>query len=128
MVNEPRELQGVAVLHGGWAVTPIDFTNVRVATVLEEVAAEREKQRAKWGDDHDDEHESEELADAAALLACSQPPGTAKGTMPLAVAAPGWAMDIHLRVETRREECVIAAALLIAEIERLDRLAEREAP
>lgn len=97
-------------------MNPIDFTNIRVATVLEEVAAEREKQRAKWGDDHDDGHDGGELAEAAAFLASHD------GTMR---DPPDWAYALDANNPPRRRY-IIAAALLVAEVERLDRLTERE--
>lgn len=96
-------------------MTPIDLSNVRVATALEEVAAEREKQRAKWGDDHDDGHELGELAQVAAYIASRSG---------LAEDPPEWAYELDQ--PPRRRALIIAAALLIAEIERLDRLTERE--
>lgn len=48
-----------------------------------DVLAEREKQRAKWGDAHDDEHTDGALAGAAACLAFGP---TESGPMP---ASPG---------------------------------------
>ncbi len=91
----------------------IDLTNIRAATVLEEVAAEREKQRAKWGDAHDDGHTDEALVDAAVVLATV-------GDIPF---GPAWAFELFERLRLdRRRQLIIAAALLIAEVERLDRL------
>lgn len=91
----------------------IDLTDVRAATAIEEVEIEREKQRARWGDDHDDSHEKGELAAAAALLASSPPD---------MVDAPEWAEPIRAKYcENRRRQLIIAAALLVAEIERIDR-------
>ncbi len=94
-----------------------DLTGIRVATALEEVAAEREKQRAKWGDDHDDGHTNEELADAAAWLS------TSRRLDELDDLVPQWVFRL---AGHRRRELIIAAALLVAEVERLDRATERE--
>ena len=78
-----------------------------------DVLAEREKQRAKWGDDHDDGHLPGELSTAAAYVA--SPTGLDDTTDP-----PDWAYAIDA-THSPRERLVIAAALLLAEIERLDR-------
>ncbi len=87
-----------------------------------DILAERAKQRAKWGDDHDDEHTNPRaLPLAAAYIATAALPG-----MPFAALndAPEWVRNLH-RDHGDRERLVIAAALLIAEIERIDRAGGR---
>jgi hypothetical protein len=83
-----------------------------------DILAEREKQRQKWGDAHDDGHTNPRaLPLAAAYLATAALPG-----MPFASLdnAPAWVRALH-RNHGDRARLVIAAALLIAEIERIDR-------
>lgn len=72
----------------------------------QDVLAERAKQRVKWGDKHDDEHTSGDLAHTA-------------GCLSLGINDP-WHLGLR---HDRRERLVIASALLIAEIERVDRAA-----
>jgi hypothetical protein len=82
-----------------------------------DVLVERAKQRRKWGDAHDDEEHLGGLPYAAAFLATSsaevlewyQDPGYLS-----------WAVEVYNK-HRRRERYVIAAALLVAEIDRLDR-------
>jgi hypothetical protein len=84
-----------------------------------DVLCERVKQRQKWGDAHDDRHEDGELAGAAAFLA---DPEYVEDDPASLHEEDGWA--IHLRAKhraDRRQQLVIAAALLLAEIERIDR-------
>ena len=77
-----------------------------------DILAEREKQRAKWDTGHDDEHDDGQLAKAA-------------GAMALNVHNPAsnwWGYALTLKhTGNRRKQLVIAAALLIAEVERIDR-------
>lgn len=87
-------------------------------TAIVDVLIERTKQLKKWTPNHDDEHKDGELADAAAELAHVERPGTD-------VFAPEWATDLRQKHE-RRQQLVIAAALILAEIERLDRAAVRQ--
>lgn len=78
-----------------------------------DVLLERAKQRAKWGDDHDDKHADGALAMSAACLA--HPDGEY-------VRAYWWGHKLlRKHANDRRRQLVIAAALCIAEIERLDR-------
>lgn len=98
-------------------------------TVLHEIMSERLRQDEKYGGpSHDDEHVHGELAIGAALYALDS------------VATPPWATSFvsqatsALRIISpcghaeapRRRHLIKAAALLVAEIERLDRLAARE--
>lgn len=81
-----------------------------------DVIAERDKQRLKWSEEHDDEHDNGQLAHVAGRLAMRY----AKGDN---YHAYDW--GIEDRHPDPRERLVIAAALLIAEIERIDRLEEQ---
>lgn len=83
-----------------------------------DVLAERAKQRVRWGDDHDDEeHQGGELAVAASYLA---DPFDGGGCLDEDDPEAGWAVRLKARHD-RRQQLVIAAALLLAEIERLNR-------
>lgn len=89
-----------------------------------DVLAERAKQNAKWGDDHDDEQTNGAIGAAGALLAW--PDGywfyDKSDADKCCIPAPGFAYDtLRKHVHDRRRQLVIAAALLLAEIERLDR-------
>lgn len=91
-----------------------------VTAAAKDVLAEREKQRRKWGDAHDDEHELGTISVVAAALAVH---GTdAKVVDPLDRAdAGGDAWGLVAKHPKRRDQLVIAAALILAEIERIDR-------
>lgn len=92
------------------------------------VLAERQVQREQWGDEHDDEHDDGMIRLAAASLACD-------GTDGRVLHPDGeegenfdpWGLVArhgHCGAKPdKRRAVVIAAALLIAEIERLDRAA-----
>lgn len=93
------------------------------AVAWRDVLAERQRQieTEGWTPDHDDAHQSGELADAAALYASIKVrhvsgmavwPWEPEWFKPTSGAVPG----------SRRRDIVKACALLLAEIERLDRL------
>lgn len=87
-----------------------------------DVLAEREKQRAQWGDDHDSNaHDDEQLAEAAAILACpfslDSDPDVGRASTRARWAYTLCAKHLH----DRRRQLVIAGALILAEIDRLDR-------
>jgi hypothetical protein len=84
-----------------------DATGVRL------IAIERERQKAKWSDEHDDEHTSGDIAVNAAILAV-------KGTDAVVddeLERDGWGLvEKHAGDYVRR--LTIAGALLAAEIDR----------
>lgn len=92
-------------------------------TVIDEIAAERRRQieTEGWSAEHDDTHTHEEMAQAAAMYALPafarnllMPGGTVLGRL--------WPWDFKWwKPEKRRRNLIKAAALLVAEIERLDR-------
>ena len=92
---------------------------------LRDVIAEREKQRAKWGDSHDDDHHGGTLSVIAAGLAVYGTDASVRDPEERVSAdAADCGMDAWRLIErhpARRDQLVIAAALLLAEIERLDR-------
>ena len=82
-----------------------------------DVIAEGGKQAAKGYDaTHDDQHTDGSLAHAAALLCAREDDD---------IHCPPWAVPIYAKHD-QRQRLVIAARLLIAEIERLDRLTAKE--
>ena len=93
--------------------------------VILEISRERERQMAVegWTAEHDDNHSCGELADAAACYAHPAP----WGVRPQAGPPPKlWPWSIAWwKPKDRRENLVRAGALIVAEIERLDRAAKR---
>jgi len=101
------------------ADTIANILNARRQAAID-VLTEREKQRVKWGDMHDDEHDDGVLGDAAATLAAQ---ADSVGTY-IEENGEGhlWPGNLrHRHRGDRRKQIVIAAALLLAEIERIDR-------
>jgi len=111
------------------------------ADVLAEIGAERQRQRDAegWTPEHDDEHTSGEMARAAACYALS-----AADTKPLLATLganfagqTAWSGQVSFvtllwpwatkwwKPKDRRRDLVRAGALILAEIERLDRMAKR---
>ncbi len=101
--------------------------------VVQEILTERERQKHRegWTLEHDDGHEQGELAQAAAMYALHEPSIHARIPVPRLVTRggvpmwwpwePGW-----WKPRSHRENLVRAGALIVAEIERLDRAAEPE--
>jgi hypothetical protein len=91
--------------------------------VLDEIAAERARQieAEGWTPDHDDTHVHGEMAAAAAAYAAN-----ASGRSDLDVSAFLWPWDwAWWKPKDRRRDLIRAAALAVAEIERLDRAEPR---
>lgn len=94
---------------------------------LGDIAAERRRQIEVegWTPEHDDAHTGFELSRAAAAYAL-EPSARLEGSWPSAESYPPhdwpWAEKWWKPTDNRRD-LVKAAALIIAEIERLDRLA-----
>lgn len=94
---------------------------------IEEIYRERRRQvdSKGWTPEHDDGHDAGEIARAAAAYAL--PPATGLGDNWL----NQYALDIWpfhpdgFRHKDRRRDLIRAGALIVAEIERLDRLASR---
>jgi hypothetical protein len=101
-------------------------------TVIDEIAAERRRQieQEGWTQRHDDDHTNGALADAAACYAMHSAKGTIlTGDAYVRSAAPmfwpwskGW-----WKPKDRRRDLIRAGALIVAEMERLDRAAKSEA-
>lgn len=87
-------------------------------TVIDEIAAERRRQIEVegWTSLHDDGHANGELASAAACYSMN----TGRDRLP--VVPKGWPWTRSWwKPKDRRRDLVRAAALIVAEIERLDR-------
>jgi hypothetical protein len=89
-------------------------------SVIDEIKAERDRQVSAegWTAEHDDGHNRGELALAGACYAASTHPSS-----DARVAADAlWPWDDKWwKPTTRRRDLIKAAALIVAEIERLDR-------
>lgn len=97
-------------------------------SVIEEIAAERRRQveAEGWAPSHDDGHRRGEMAGAAACYAlhgCIVPNGS-RDTLRRAAVSDLWPWAASWwKPKDRRHDLIRAAALLVAEIERLDRAA-----
>lgn len=85
---------------------------MKLTKAASDVLSERERQRQKWGDAHDDQHTNDELAYGAVsyLLPGQQP-------MP---ADWGYKCKVTDR-QPRREQLLRGAALALAALEQFDR-------
>jgi hypothetical protein len=98
-------------------------------SALDEIAAERRRQveAEGWTAEHDDGHTLGEMAQAAACYASASffaSNGWKPNRVPQLMM---WPWDILWWKPTdRRRDLIKAAALIVAEIERLDRVATRE--
>ena len=98
-------------------------------SVLDEIAAERRRQIEVegWGPEHDDEHDEGEMAFAAACYAISGGvPENQRGKSDRLIAAIQFVWPTQWewkwwKPKDRRRDLIRAAALIVAEIERLDR-------
>lgn len=87
--------------------------------ILDEIAAERKRQIEVegWTPEHDDEHHEGDMGMAAAAYAW--PPSYYVSGVTRHEAWP-WSMN-DWNPQSRRRDLIRAAALIVAEIERLDR-------
>lgn len=105
-----------------------EHSNIEWTDAIKDVAAERHRQIHNEGftPEHDDQHTDESLAVVAAIYAAPFPVfGCERGEGYFTFEDPwpvNWCQtwDARGRHE-RRKQLVVAAALLLAEIERLDR-------
>lgn len=99
------------------------FTVGLIREVLDEVKRERIKQIEQgWTLVHDDEHKDGEIALAAACYALES-----ANQCPLGIFKQIWPWDNEFwKPRARRRNLIRATALLVAEIERLDRVARAD--
>lgn len=100
---------------------PNDDLKAKIMSAIEDIAAERQRQRdvEGWTPEHDDAHGKGQLADAAACYALED----LTASYPAQLEAPEiWPWDVRWwKPKDRRRDLVRAGALIVAEIERLDR-------
>lgn len=95
-------------------------------SAIDDIAAERERQieAEGWSPEHDDEHENGELAQAASTYAFyasnTRLHNSAKDVHRCPQSWP-WGAEFW-KPKDKRRDLVRAGALIVAEIERLDRL------
>lgn len=91
---------------------------------LDDIAAERRRQVEVegWTLEHDDEHGDGALAEAAAVYATSRPIADENGHLTSVGHLWPWSLS-WFKPKGRRPDLVRAGALIVAEIERLDRRA-----
>lgn len=97
--------------------------------IIDEIAAERRRQIEVegWTPGHDDGHMLGELAGAAACYASNAASAQEAASYfetrpPVKEPPPGWPwLDEFWKPKDRRHDLIRAAALIVAEIERLDR-------
>ncbi|MEW6729617.1 MAG: hypothetical protein AB1332_09780 [Pseudomonadota bacterium] len=99
-----------------------------MSNFLELVKVEREKQIKKHGytPEHDDEHTDGSIADAAACYAANslflfRPTEIGGANADLSCIWP-WEDQYFKEDKSRKEQLIIAAAMLMAEYERLERI------
>ncbi|AZN72767.1 hypothetical protein D5400_17115 [Georhizobium profundi] len=119
--GEPDDSPFEAAIEAGW-IDPTDQTKALIDVMNER---DRQVNEEGWSSEHDDFHVDESLAQAAACYALPDPelvtPGWPAGARtrprlwPKNWAATWW------KPQDRRRNLVRAAALLLAEIERIDR-------
>ena len=97
---------------------------VKLAKALEDVLAERRRQIEVegWTPEHDDEHTSGEMAQAAACYAVSSTMTRELPALDMVTSVWPWSLD-WWKPKGRRTDLIRAAALIVAEIERIDRAA-----
>ncbi len=94
-----------------------------------DVVAERQRQKdvEEWSEDHDDEHDDEALALAAAWYALPDVVRSALDVNDMSPWPQTWDLS-YFKPGNRRRELVKAGALILAEIERIDRAAQQSQP
>ena len=94
-------------------------------TLSDEILHERTRQRLeeRYTEEHDDEHIRGEIATAAACYALTSQGGK-EGTIQAMLMWP-WEMDAFKPTRSERD-LIKAGALILAELERIERAKERE--
>ena len=118
--------RAVALVRRLLSSTPPDPSREAREAVIEEVAAERHRQKSVegWTPGHDDEHEDGELAFGAAAYAIAGQSAKNAVDSQAKRAYSLWPWSASWwKPTTHRRNLIKAAALIVAEIERIDRLA-----
>lgn len=100
------------------------------AGAIAEIAAERKRQIEVegWTAEHDDSHDEGEMAMAASIYAyyATKSGGIRQGAKAHSAGAANWPWGAEwFKLKTPRRDLIRAAALIVAEIERLDRASSR---
>jgi len=93
-------------------------------SAIEEIAAERKRQVESegWSATHDDAHNHEEMAKAAACYAMPRSSRRLPMSYDGEILSRLWPWDTKWwKPDARRRDLIKAGALIVAEIERLDR-------
>lgn len=99
-------------------------------TAIDDIAAERKRQidAEGWSPDHDDEHDWSEMLDAAICYTAAARRGYSMNDFLQEIVRRLWPWDRSWWKPTdRRRSLVKAGALIVAEIERLDRASAAKA-
>lgn len=99
----------------------------QIKTVIDEIAAERRRQVEVegWTAEHDDEHDDGSLSMAAACYAGARARRAHGASDTPRLWPESWSAR-WWKPKDRRRDLIRAGALIVAEIERLDRAAKRE--
>lgn len=105
------------------AILEAQLEDAQLNAALSDVAGERRRQieQEGWTPEHDDEHTRGEMATAAASYAVSG----LEGGEAIAIGLWPWSAD-WWKPKDRRRDLVRAGALIVAEIERLDRIEQEK--
>ncbi|MBZ9986085.1 hypothetical protein LB572_03125 [Mesorhizobium sp. BH1-1-5] len=121
--GEPDDSAFEAAIEAGW-LDPADLSKALVDVMNER---NRQQDAEGWTPEHDDEHGDGSLAMVAALYAEPRPLLKRVGDWIVPAYWPqSWDFKFW-KPKDRRRDLVRAGALILAEIERLDRLAAKEA-
>lgn len=110
-------------------LSTLNSTKLEVTEVAAEIAAERRRQIEVegWSPEHDDKHNEGEIATAAACYASPLPAYRQSGFRLGYISL--WPWDLcWWKPKDRRRDLIRAGALILAEIERLDRQAALAKP
>lgn len=122
----------------GFRLSGLHIGQETMADVIEEIRAERKRQISQegWTTEHDDErHSKGQLADAAACYAYFS--AVPEAVREIEALCPGQASSVEVvrrawrwnwewwKPKDPRRDLIRAAALIVAEIERLDRAKEK---
>ncbi|MFC3859431.1 hypothetical protein ACFOPQ_01400 [Deinococcus antarcticus] len=126
---------GAVILHGGNIEMAPGVTEPPARDILREVLSERTRQVSHGFDSkHDDLHTSGELALAAAGYAINTSLDSVLYDVTVQVPTSSFTMPVNwpfppewFKPTNRRRDLIKAMALIVAEVERLDRLEEQQA-
>ena len=121
------EINGFATTAAGIRALLNQAPTERMSDAARDVLTERERQMNEegWTPEHDDEHDACEMAEAAAAYALHYS-GWSEGGLPVEVWPADWSRK-WWKPTTPRRDLIKAGALILAEIERIDRAGNADA-